>query len=88
MERNRDLVRFILIEVETKGGPLAGLEKNPEIEGYTSDQIGYHVGLLVNEGYLTGVDATTMRATSPQYFAIKLTNKGHDLLSAIKNAEG
>jgi hypothetical protein len=85
MERHLDLFRLKLLAVQENGRPLTGLDQNPEVEGFTNDQVGYHLRLLVDDGYLKAVDVTPTDATFPKYIGIKLTNKGHDFIDATGN---
>ncbi|MGD1096687.1 MAG: DUF2513 domain-containing protein [Bryobacteraceae bacterium] len=81
VERNTDLVRAILLAVE----------KNPEMDynheffigspeltiaEYSTEQIGYHVTLLIEEGFLTG------NPVVPSVTGLKWA--GHEFLDSIK----
>ena len=50
MKRFMDLIHKILqyFELEGNGDPIS----NPEIEGYTQEQISYHIGLCAEAGLL------------------------------------
>jgi len=56
-----------------------------EIDGYTTEQIGYHSYLLVDAGLAKGVDATTLGDTLPNWLVLHLTSAGHDFADAARN---
>jgi len=81
MKRDMDLVRKILLEVE----------KNPEsdalieisIEGYSEDNIAYHVALLVEAGLL--INFFNNGKMVPVAVAAHMTWAGHDFLDACRD---
>ena len=56
MKRDMDLCREILLCVEAREGPVGPAEV--KIDGYTTDQIGYHAKLLADAGLLEGKSST------------------------------
>jgi hypothetical protein len=54
-----------------------------DIDGYTSDEISYHVKLLHDAGLLTAHDLTTM--TELCWRPTSLTWQGHEFLDTVKN---
>ena len=76
MKRDLDLCRTILLRTEEiEGHP--GRLKLPEIEGFSEDQIGYHVYLLQDAGLLQAYDARD-RDTMWGYYPSHLTWAGHE----------
>ena len=78
MKRDMELMRKILLACEE-------LDYDPryfsrlELEGYTDHQVGYHVILLAQAGYL-------VEAGFPGYgYVHYLTWSGHELLEAIRD---
>jgi len=63
MQRDMDLVRELLLEID-KEPQLDGRRwlpgKNISIDGYSPEEIAYHLNMLVEAGYVTG--QTTMDA--------------------------
>jgi len=57
MKRYMELIRKILLVAES--APDGWGPDVPRIEGYTVDQIGYHVYLLADAGLVRAVDVTT-----------------------------
>jgi len=57
------------------------------VEGFTPEQIAYHAHLLVDGGFLRGIDVTTQsRVSDLRYYAgLDLTWAGHEFLGAAKN---
>ena len=83
MERDMDLYRKILREVET--WPTTRVPREVEIEGFTQDQIGYHAWMLAEEGLIDGFDAAGQG--NPVHVCLPrcLTPKGHDFLEAAQD---
>ncbi len=83
MRVNYDLVRTILTEV-------ADAELGKDLSNYNictnenPDIVGWHIGILVQQGYLTAIDVSSK--TEPYDFAdVQLTLKGDNLLSKIES---
>jgi hypothetical protein len=84
MQRDMDLVRKILKLVEAQENALnVGWEI--AIDGYTDEQIGYHIHLMGQAGLVISIDSTTMSDTSPSALVSSLTWQGHDFLESIKD---
>ena len=81
MKRDLDLVRAILKDVEET--PAGQIISGLEFDGYDKADVGEHVHLLLDAGFLKG---EIVRAMDGQYFmAIQgLTWKGHDFVNAAK----
>ena len=82
MKRDMDLWRKILRSVEARedtGDPVWA-----ELEGYTDDQIGFHVKLLIDAGLLEGEDRGG-GGDRYCYYHRCLTNEGYNFLDAAKN---
>ncbi len=82
MKRDMDLIKTILLYLEENARPdqwIRGLN----VEGYTEDQVYYHIKLLTETGLIEGRDAGI-----DQYFmwyASTLTWEGHEFLDSIRN---
>ncbi len=82
MQRDMDLVRQILLELEKAEHGF--VFDNPEIEGYSSEVIAYHVYLMHEAGLVRAVDITTADSASPEYEAAGLTWSGHEFIEASR----
>jgi hypothetical protein len=83
MKRDMNLVREILMWVENqKHGYVNG---NPNIEGYSEDEIGYHVYLMYQAGLVNAADTTSMGDKSPNALLLGLTWHGHQFVDAAKD---
>ena len=80
MERDMDLVRQILLTLEKRTDT-----KPLEIEGYTSDQIGFHVWLMADAGLIKGVTVTSQMGLFPNAFPICISWQGYEFLALMKN---
>lgn len=83
MQRDLDLIRELLFAIEAKPGGYA--RGTPTIEGYTEEQVGYHVFLAHQAGLLVGVDQSNVVADSPMWAPLYLTWDGHDFIAAIRD---
>lgn len=81
MQRDMDLVRKLLIEVEKSEGPMVKCA----IDGYSDVQIGYHAYIMAQAGFIEAVDATTTDRLVPYYIPTILTWDGHEFLNGIKS---
>lgn len=83
MKRDIELIRQILFAIEKlEHGIPRG---NIEIEGYSEEEIGYHVYLMDDAGLIIGMDATSLSSLSPFMMPQNLTWAGHDFLDAARD---
>lgn len=87
MKRDIDLIRTILLEVESQ--PIGQSNIDLDLKEYDELTIGEHVRLLKEAGY---IDATIIPTLSPSgeeivagYSISRLLNGGHDFLDAARN---
>jgi len=83
MQRDIDLIREILLAVEKKESPKGWMDL--QIEGYSKEQISYHVKLLKEAGYLEAKDLGTRDRDGYDWRPINLTWQGHDFLDAARD---
>jgi len=83
MTRDMDLVRKILFELEKHKGGFA--PPNLRINGYSDEQIGFHVHLMGEAGLVQVADVTPYAATSPQALAKCVTWEGYEFLEAARS---
>ena len=81
MRRNPDLCRALLLELEEDPN-LIGL-KIYQVEGFTDDEISYHVKLLYEAGLIEAHNASAMN--SFKWFPLRLTWQGHEFLDAARD---
>lgn len=79
MKRDMDLVREILIALDDHEGGYA--PQGMVFEGFTDEQIGYHVYLLGQAGLLEVADASTLDGSSPSAIPLNMTWTGHEFLA-------
>lgn len=79
MKYDLELVRKILQAAEDH--PHGSLDDNPTIEGYTSEQIGYHVYIMAQDNLVKAFDDSSMDSPSPRWQILNLTSKGHEFLA-------
>lgn len=78
-----DLVRKILIVLEEH--PHGYYNEFLKIDGYSQEQIGYHVTLMDEAGLLVAIDASGMDSDSPEAMPNRLTWQGHQFLNACRD---
>lgn len=81
MQRDLDLIRSILLEVEKNPDPQAWID--PELEGYDPDQISYHIMLLDQAGLVEGWNRSAIGVF--RWSARNLTWRGHEILEASRD---
>lgn len=83
MKREMELVREILFRLNNHEHGYA--PDNLEIDGFSSEQIGYHCLLLGEAGLIQATDATTMASRSPKASPVRLTWEGHEFIENAQN---
>ena len=78
MKRNMDLIRRILFEMEKQPFPMRNKIGLP-IEGYSPDEITYHIVLLIEADLILGYDVAGKR------YPKRLTWAGHEFLEASRD---
>ena len=83
MKRDMDLVRSILLKLEEHEHGRAPVPL--VIDGYTEEQIGYHVYLMDEAGLLIALKTQSRGSTSPCAIPMRMTWAGHDFLDAARS---
>jgi hypothetical protein len=90
MKRDADLVRALLLRIESwdipPGGRMSNLRAtDPEIqiEGYAANQIDYHLEQLIDAKLVDGEYSNMERL----FYITKLTWPGHDFLDSVRDPE-
>jgi hypothetical protein len=83
MTRDMDLVRKILLEIESHEHGFA--PRQFSIDGYTQEQIAYHVHLMGQAGLLQVADVTHFGSKSPEAIPSRMLWAGHDFLDAARS---
>lgn len=81
MKRDLDLIRKILLSVESDTTNRGFI--NVKIEGYTPDQIFYHVALLKEAGYIEAKEFSG--DDKHEWYPTRLTWNGHEFLDAARD---
>ena len=82
MKRDMNLIREILLEIETKQKGSDRIELQAHTD-YSSDELNYHLGLLLQADYIDADADTTYDGTS--YTIRGLTWYGHDFLDSVRS---
>jgi DNA-binding transcriptional ArsR family regulator len=81
MKRDLDLVRLILIGIEEQS--TYGSQIDLQIEGYSHEQINYHVIIMDEAGLIR---AEELKTSQPgRWKPLRLTWDGHELLEASRD---
>ena len=83
MKRDLDLIRSILLAMEVHEHGY--YDRTPVIDGYTDEQVGYHVYLMEQAGLITATAITAAQLRSPSAIPRSLTAFGHDFLDSMKD---
>ena len=81
MKRDMELVRQILLAIEAYKDLKQDLKF--EIEGYSEEQIMYHMKILADGGLIEAIDASTFEGIC--FIPQGLTWSGYEFLDAIRN---
>lgn len=86
MIRDWEIIRAILIKLESSSTPNARLNMN-QIEGHDPQTVAYHMRLLKDAGCIEASirDSSTGDNLIIAASAKTLTTRGHDLLDALRN---
>lgn len=82
VKRDNDLVRDILLRVESADGPVELSDLG--IDAYAPQEVAYHVELLNEAGYLEAVFAFGDGVTQDAFIS-RLTWSGHEFLDAVRD---
>lgn len=80
MQRDMELVRQILFAVANS--PHGYVTSKLSVEGYSDEQAGYHILLLMDAGLVRGLDASETNSTTPKGIIERLTWQEHEFLEA------
>jgi hypothetical protein len=83
MKRDMDLIREIAFAIEEH--PSGYAPDRFAIEGYTQDQIKYHLFLMLDGGLIHGDVITTADSSGPEAEATSLTWTGHEFAEAARS---
>jgi len=83
VKRDLNLIRKLVLAVEDH--PSGTTPDHIHIDGFTTEEIGYHSYLLVDAGLAKGVDVTTISDTLPNWDILHLTSAGHDFADAARS---
>ena len=81
MKRDLNLVREILLWASEQKD--AKIYQNPVIEGYTEEQIFYHIHIMAQAGLVFAMESEEMNG-NPTVTLVSVTWAGQDFLDAAK----
>lgn len=82
MNRNMDLVRKILFEIEAQNDTLSN---KIVVEGYSENEIKYHLAIMNDAGFFEATVAKISGSKYPLIVPSRLTWFGHDFLDASRD---
>ena len=85
MQRNMDLVRMILLQIESNSSGWAPPDFG--IKGFLRVQIGYHAHIMKQEGLIEGCDVSNSHSAGPEVMPSSLTWKGHEFLDLARDQD-
>ena len=83
MTRDRDLVRDVLLRIEKR--------KLPDLSDIITDEddrdsVAYHVGIMVDAGFLSGIPTSSIGDSYRQWLNLDLTWDGHEFLDDVRDS--
>lgn len=84
MKLNNDLIRELLLYIEENGNGEKGLY-NISINGYTEEEIQYHLIILEEGLYIVALKISGMGKHSIEIVPKRLTEKGHRYIENIRD---
>jgi hypothetical protein len=81
MQRDPDLIRTILLAVESSSGP--GMLRFPVIDGFSQSEVQFHIYLMLQAGLLE--TPFPERWPRREWLALGLTWQGYDFLDHVRD---
>jgi hypothetical protein len=85
MQRNMELVRTILLRIESN--PTGWAPDDFGIKSFSPDEIAYHAHIMMQEGLIEGHDVTNFESAGPAAAPTNLTWKGHEFLDLARDQQ-
>lgn len=76
-----DVIREILLALEAAEGSLERLS----LPGRDPDEVAYHTMLLVEAGYVTGIDVSSAADTWSRYLMLRPTWQGYEFIEVVRD---
>lgn len=83
MKRDLDLIRKLLLKMEEHEHGYA--PQRITLDGYTDEQVGFHIYLLGQAGLICVADSSSMESGSPSAIPLNLTWAGYEFLDAARD---
>lgn len=83
MKRDMNLIREMLLWAEKQEHGF--IYENPEIDGYSAEEIGYHAHLIGQSGLAIVHSDTDLSSLSPSAFISSITNEGYEFIDVAKD---
>lgn len=78
-----NLIRQLLFRMGNH--PAGFAPRDYAVEGYTADQVGYHIWLLGEAGLMKVADVTSHDSSGPVAMPVNLTWEGHEFIAAARS---
>lgn len=83
MKRDLDLIRKFLLKMEEHEHGYT--PQRITLDGYTDEQVGFHIYLLGQAGLIRVADSSSMGSRSPSAIPLNLTWAGYEFLDAARD---
>ena len=83
MKRDMDLIRKLALAIEVSVTQIDSTLLL--IDGFTPEQIGYHLELMVEAKLIVAIDATHLGSRYPEMIVTRLSSRGHDFVDAARD---
>lgn len=82
MKRDMDLIRAILLHISDHEEAMV---QEVKLDQFSPAQVAYHVNLLAEAGYITGMPTQTLPYDVPEWIEVRLTWDGYEFIDAARN---
>lgn len=85
MKRDMELVRKILLDIEGRFVHAPLRSSDIAMDGYSIEEIGYHLRILADGGLIYVIDMTSSESTAFTCCVKGIAWQGHDFLDSVRN---
>lgn len=85
MKRDMDLVRQLLLNIEEAVDYEPIRSRDIALDGYSAEQIGYHLGILADGELVDVIDTRTHDSKMFSCFVKGITWQGHEFLDSVRD---
>lgn len=85
MKMDYDVIRQILLEIEASPNGKRITEETLAYENHLSDEIAFHLDLLVDAGFIETLPIRTLSSCYTSHIVKRMTFSGHEYLNSVRS---